>query len=133
MVVREYRFTFMILAYRSRSNIQDPNDPNIPCPHSHLYTFHTNEMNDLGECALAVAYKSNASEVTLDDFAVSSVNQACIYYRFTDFQVPEQMPKCPNRKRICAWSWIHRARTWAPNRVGLSIRLWDGSSLLTSG
>jgi hypothetical protein len=46
----------------------------------------TLDENDLGGCALAIAYKSEASEVKPEDFVVFSVNHRCVWDRFTDFQ-----------------------------------------------
>jgi hypothetical protein len=43
-------------------------------------------INDLGGCALAIAYKSDANDVQPEDFVVFSVNHQCIWTRFTDFQ-----------------------------------------------
>ncbi|ELU37011.1 proteasome regulatory subunit 12 [Rhizoctonia solani AG-1 IA] len=55
---------------------------NNPCPNSFTEHIH----NDLGGCALAIAYKSEASEVKPEDFVVFSVNHRCVWDRFTDFQ-----------------------------------------------
>lgn len=78
-----------------------------PCPGSPMSEWHTNGINDLFGCSLAIAYKSNVSEVQPTDFTVFSVNQTCVWTRFTDFQVPEKMPPCPEGGCICAWFWIH--------------------------
>jgi hypothetical protein len=104
-------------------NTQDPNDPNNPCPRSSPAAYHTNGINDLGGCALAVAYKSNANLVKPDDFTIFSVNQTCVWYRFTDFQIPERMPKCPNEKCICAWFWIHRADSGSEQSWSICLTL----------
>ncbi|KAF9518919.1 hypothetical protein BS47DRAFT_1337820 [Hydnum rufescens UP504] len=79
-----------------------------PCPGSPTEQFHTSGIDDLGGCALAIAYQSNASLVTPADFTVFSVNQTCVWKRNTEFQVPAAMPPCPNGKCTCAWFWIHR-------------------------
>ncbi|KAJ3899590.1 hypothetical protein F5879DRAFT_502159 [Lentinula edodes] len=79
------------------------------CPNQPIAEFHTTGFDDLKGCALAIAYKSNASEVVPEDFTVFSVNQTCVWTRFTDFQVPERMPECPNGMCTCAWFWIHSA------------------------
>ena len=81
--------------------------PDYPCPGQPITEFHTNGLWDLGGCALAVAYKSDVSEVKPEDFAVFSVNHTCVWYMHTDFQVPADMPPCPDGKCICAWFWIH--------------------------
>ena len=73
-------------------NIQDGDNP---CPGSPISAIHTTGIDDLKGCALAITYKSNVSDVQPEDFTVFSVNQTCVWYRFTDFQVPERMPACP--------------------------------------
>ncbi|EPQ54262.1 hypothetical protein GLOTRDRAFT_62784, partial [Gloeophyllum trabeum ATCC 11539] len=85
-------------------NIQNGNDP---CPGSPPSEYHTTGISDVKGCSLAIAYKSNVSDVQPEDFAVFSVNQTCVWNRFTDFQVPERMPPCPPGGCICAWFWIH--------------------------
>ena len=57
--------------------------------------------------AFAIAYKSDINDVGLEDMVVFSVNQTCVWSRFTEFSVPARMPPCPNGKCICAWFWIH--------------------------
>ncbi len=71
--------------------------------------FHTSGLDDLGGCVLAISYKSNSSQVTPEDFTVFSVNQTCVWERETHFQVPKDMPPCPDGKCTCAWFWIHQA------------------------
>ena len=85
-------------------NIQDGDNP---CPGSPIAAIHTTGFDDLKGCALAITYKSNVSDVQPEDFTVFSVNQTCVWNRFTDFQVPERMPACPPGGCICAWFWIH--------------------------
>ncbi|KAH7341923.1 hypothetical protein B0J17DRAFT_693959 [Rhizoctonia solani] len=86
----------------------DHQNGNDPCPGPPSQLIHTNGLNDLGGCALAIAYKSDASQVQPEDFVVFSINQRCIWDRFTDFQVPANMPACPDGKCTCAWFWQHR-------------------------
>lgn len=78
-----------------------------PCPNSPLAAIHTTGFNDLTGCALAIAYKSDVTTIQPEDFTVFSVNQTCVWTRFTDFQVPERMPPCPPGGCHCAWFWIH--------------------------
>lgn len=70
--------------------------------------YHTGGIDDLGGCALAISYESDASLVKPEDFTVFSVNQTCVWKRNTEFQVPAAMPPCPNGKCTCAWFWIHK-------------------------
>ncbi|KAI0046343.1 hypothetical protein FA95DRAFT_1560219 [Auriscalpium vulgare] len=89
-------------------DVRDPSTQS-PCHGQPTTQYHTNGINDLGGCALGVAYKSDVADVQPDDFVIFSVNQTCVWYRDTDFQVPPLMPACPNGKCICAWFWIHNA------------------------
>lgn len=85
-------------------NIQSGDDV---CPGSPPSEYHTTGPDDLKGCSLAITYQSNVSEVQPEDFTVFSVNQTCVWTRFTDFQVPARMPPCPDGGCICAFFWIH--------------------------
>ncbi|GBE89992.1 hypothetical protein SCP_1800140 [Sparassis crispa] len=78
-----------------------------PCPGSPPSAYHTTGINDLKGCALAIAYESDVRNVKPGDFVVFSVNQTCVWTRFTDFQVPARMPPCPEGGCICSFFWIH--------------------------
>ncbi|KAF7330207.1 hypothetical protein MVEN_02457800 [Mycena venus] len=108
-------------------------NPNDVCPNSGTDAFHTKGFDDLTGCALAIAYNSDATNVQPEDFTVFSVNQTCVWTRFTDFQVrrskpgaanayqilqfllkmlnfrqvPARMPPCPAGGCTCAFFWIH--------------------------
>lgn len=82
-----------------------------PCPGSPMSEYHTNGPDDLKGCSLAIAYKSDVNQVKPEDFTVFSVNQTCVFHRFTDFQVPARMPPCPPGGCICAWFWIHSEKS----------------------
>ncbi|KAI0749839.1 hypothetical protein C8Q80DRAFT_1101672 [Daedaleopsis nitida] len=69
--------------------------------------MHTTGFDDLTGCALAIAYESDVRKIRPEDFTVFSVNHTCVWHRFTDFQVPERMPPCPEGGCHCAWFWIH--------------------------
>jgi len=88
-------------------DIREPNVPNNVCPGSPVQEYHTNGLNDLEGCSLAIAYKNNVTDVQPEDFTVFSVNQTCVWTRFTEFQVPARMPPCPEGGCICAFFWIH--------------------------
>ncbi|KAI0648926.1 hypothetical protein C8Q79DRAFT_905062 [Trametes meyenii] len=78
-----------------------------PCPGSPPAEYHTTGIDDVKGCALAIAYESDVSKIQPEDFAVFSVNQTCVWHRFTDFQVPARMPPCPEGGCHCAFFWIH--------------------------
>lgn len=88
-------------------DIRDPNDEQNPCPGSPISEFHTQGVDDLKGCALAITYNDNVTSIQPEDFTVFSVNQTCVWYRNTTFQVPERMPTCPAGGCTCAWFWIH--------------------------
>jgi len=84
---------------------------NDPCPGSPPSEYHTTGIDDVKGCALAIAYKNGFNDVNPADFTVFSVNQTCVWTRFTDFSVPQRMPPCPDGGCICAWFWIHSVRS----------------------
>ncbi|CAE7224843.1 unnamed protein product [Rhizoctonia solani] len=86
----------------------DQQSGNDPCPGQPIQRIHTNGLDDLGGCALAIAYKSDVNQVQPEDLVVFSINHRCLWDRFTDFQIPANMPACPDGKCICAWFWQHR-------------------------
>ena len=91
-------------------DIRNASNPNDVCPGSPMIEYHTQGFNDLEGCSLAIAYKSDVKDVQPEDFTVFSVNQTCVWTRFTDFKVPEKMPRCPEGGCICAFFWIHAVR-----------------------
>lgn len=88
-------------------DIRVPGNPNEVCPNSPSVAYHTNGIDDLEGCALAIAYKDDVNQVQPEDFTVFSVNQTCVWTRFTDFSVPSRLPPCPAGGCICAFFWIH--------------------------
>ncbi|KAI0926218.1 hypothetical protein AcV5_008732 [Taiwanofungus camphoratus] len=78
-----------------------------PCPGQPSSEFHTTGESDAMGCALAIAYKPDATQVQPDDFVVFSINQTCVWTLNTLFEVPEAMPPCPDGGCTCAWFWIH--------------------------
>ena len=82
---------------------------NNPCPGDEYPSgaMHTLGFDDLKGCALVIAYESDVKKIPPEDFTVFSINQTCVWSRFTEFSVPARMPPCPNGKCICAWFWIH--------------------------
>ncbi|KAF9238557.1 hypothetical protein BU15DRAFT_75246 [Melanogaster broomeanus] len=88
-------------------DVEDPNNPNDVCPGSPTSEYHTTGLSDVKGCGLAIAYKSTVADVQPADFTIFSVNQTCVWSRFTEFSVPAAMPACPNDMCICAFFWIH--------------------------
>ncbi|KAI0711886.1 hypothetical protein C8T65DRAFT_739349 [Cerioporus squamosus] len=97
--------------FASSDNPVDIRAGNNPCPSDDgsfpSGAMHTTGFDDLKGCVLAIAYESDVRKIQPEDFTVFSVNQTCVWNRFTDFQVPERMPPCPEGGCHCAWFWIH--------------------------
>ncbi|CCM04330.1 uncharacterized protein FIBRA_06501 [Fibroporia radiculosa] len=108
---------------------------NWPCPGQASSEFHTLNINDTRGCALAIAYKPNATDVQPDDFVVFSVNHTCVWDLNTAFQVPAGMPPCPEGKCTCAWFWIHSADSGAEQNYmnGFSCNVTDTTSTTPIG
>ena len=85
----------------------DIQDGDNPCPGSATTAFHANNEADTRGCALAITYKSDASSVKPEDFTVFTTNQTCVWHRFTDFQIPADLPACPDEGCLCSFNWIH--------------------------
>ena len=94
---------------RDSGDIRDQNS-NLACPGQPTTAIHANDINDAAGCALAIAYKSDFNDVQPEDFVVFSVVHTCPWYLNNAFQVPADMPACPNGKCICAFFWIHNVR-----------------------
>ncbi|KAI0316452.1 hypothetical protein OF83DRAFT_1060339 [Amylostereum chailletii] len=88
---------------------RDPSNPDYPCPGKPTAEFHTTGQDDTGGCAIAIAYKSEGWAVQPEDFVVISVNQACVWNLHTSFDIPDNLPPCPNGKCICGFFWGHQA------------------------
>lgn len=102
-------------------DIREPSNPNNVCPGSTPQAYHTNGLDTLEGCALAIAYKNDARAVQPEDFTVFSVNQTCVWTRFTDFQVPARMPPCPEGGCICSFFWIHSVRSVRCNKPLINL------------
>lgn len=64
-----------------------------------------NSEENLTGCAFAIAYKSDAKDVKMEDFIVMSVQENCVRWRDTTFSIPANLPNCPNGECTCAWFW----------------------------
>ena len=105
---------------------QSTTEPDSPCPGAPISEYHTTGINDLGGCAVAVAYKSDFKDVVPEDFVVFSVNQTCVWNLHTYFETPADMPPCPDGKCICAWFWMHKPdsgseQSWFICRLGETV------------
>ncbi|KAF8519414.1 hypothetical protein JB92DRAFT_2898387 [Gautieria morchelliformis] len=71
--------------------------------------LHTSGHSDIAGCVLSIAYTDNAKTVRPEDMVVFSVQHECVWHRDTVFDVPADMPPCPNGKCMCSWWWIHNS------------------------
>ncbi|KAI0366278.1 hypothetical protein BV20DRAFT_657963 [Pilatotrama ljubarskyi] len=94
-------------SYFASSEGGDIRNGNDPCPGSPPAEYHTTGLDDVKGCALAIAYEPDVRKIKPEDFVVFSVNQTCVWNRFTDFHVPARMPAGPEGGCHCAWFWIH--------------------------
>ncbi|KAJ3568658.1 hypothetical protein NP233_g5568 [Leucocoprinus birnbaumii] len=94
--------------------IDDKGQPDSPCPGSPSTQWHAENFGDVEGCALAIAPKSDAKQVNPEDFTIFSVNHTCVWYKYTNFAVPAQMPACPQGGCTCAFFWIHAPDSGAP-------------------
>ncbi|PSR74237.1 hypothetical protein PHLCEN_2v9981 [Hermanssonia centrifuga] len=81
---------------------------NLTCPGQPTTAIHANNQADVAGCAIAIAYKSDINDVQPEDFAIFTVNYMCPWFLETTFQIPADMPACPEGGCICAWNWIHK-------------------------
>ena len=88
-------------------DIRDHNS-DLACPGQPTTAIHANNIDDVGGCALGIVYKSDVNDVKPEDFAIFSVNYTCPWYLKTVFEVPPDMPACPEGGCICSFFWIHR-------------------------
>jgi hypothetical protein len=52
-------------------------------------------------CAIGIAYESDVTKIKPEDFTVISVNYECPWKREVDFQIPADLPACPEGG--CHW------------------------------
>ncbi|THH09276.1 hypothetical protein EW145_g2125 [Phellinidium pouzarii] len=86
-------------------NIQSGDNP---CPGSPTVAFHAHNIEDTRGCGLAIAYKNDINAIQPADFTIFSVNQTCVWNRFTNFDIPN-LPACPEGGCFCGFFWIHAA------------------------
>jgi len=75
---------------------------------SKVNNAHAGKIEDVGGCALGIAYKSDRFAVRPEDFVIFSVARDCPSRFLQSFDVPN-LPACPNGVCQCAWFWIHKS------------------------
>ncbi|KAJ6500795.1 hypothetical protein C8R45DRAFT_1061065 [Mycena sanguinolenta] len=82
-----------------------PADYNVPtCITSP--NMHTQNQSQAAGTAFAISYNSDITKVTPDNLVVFSVRYHTPWLRVTNYDVPADLPACPEGGCICAWGWI---------------------------
>ncbi|WVQ82351.1 hypothetical protein IAT38_004479 [Cryptococcus sp. DSM 104549] len=77
---------------------------------------------DVKGCGIAIAYESDVSKIQPEDFAVISVNHTCPWFKHVDFQIPSDLPACPEGGCHCMWGWVHSADAGSEQNYFLGYR-----------
>ncbi|CAG7940053.1 unnamed protein product [Penicillium salamii] len=73
--------------------------------------MHTNNQSTAAGTAFAISYQSNMADVTIENLAVFTVLEHTPWKRIATYEVPADLPPCPEGGCTCAW-------LWAPNGCG---------------
>ncbi|KAK7035987.1 hypothetical protein R3P38DRAFT_2910054 [Favolaschia claudopus] len=68
--------------------------------------MHTQNQTRAAGTAFAIAYTSDINKVTPENLAVFTVRYHTPWKRLTSYDVPADMPACPEGGCICAWGWV---------------------------
>ncbi|ODO08084.1 hypothetical protein I350_03667 [Cryptococcus amylolentus CBS 6273] len=71
--------------------------------------WESSDPQDVKGCGIAIAYKSNVYDIQPKDFTVITVNYTCPWKKHVDFQIPSDLPACPEGGCHCMWGWVHAA------------------------
>lgn len=64
------------------------------------------ELKDVTGCAIAIAYESDPKKIKPEDFVVISTNYTCPWFKEVDFEIPSDLPACPEGGCHCMWGWV---------------------------
>jgi hypothetical protein len=84
--------------------------------------FGTSAPKDVKGCGLAIAYESDVTKIKPEDFAVISVNYECPWKKEVDFEIPGDLPPCPEGGCHCMWGWIHASDSGSEQMYMLGYR-----------
>jgi len=68
--------------------------------------MHTNNQSMAGGTAFAISYNPNLTAVTMENLVVFSVLKESPWHRLATYQVPQDLPPCPEGGCHCAWLWV---------------------------
>ncbi|KAK6910123.1 hypothetical protein I203_104154 [Kwoniella mangroviensis CBS 8507] len=80
------------------------------------------DPKDVKGCGIAIAYESDVNKIQPADFTVISVNYTCPWFKNVDFQIPSDLPPCPEGGCHCMWGWIHAADAGSEQNYFLGYR-----------
>jgi hypothetical protein len=83
-----------------------------------------NEAQKRG-CALAISPKKNAASTRPEDFTVMSIQENCVRQRDTPFDLPENLPSCPDGECTCAWFWQGQNSAAEMYMIGFVSLTWE--------
>ncbi|WVQ67698.1 uncharacterized protein L199_005902 [Kwoniella botswanensis] len=82
----------------------------------------SSDPKDVKGCGIAIAYESDVKKIQPEDFTVISVNYTCPWFKHVDFQIPSDLPPCPEGGCHCMWGWIHAADAGSEQNYFLGYR-----------
>jgi hypothetical protein len=68
--------------------------------------LHTRSLETVGGTAWAISYESDIDKVNMTNLVVFSVHYFSPFFRETWYDVPADLPACPEEGCYCAWLWI---------------------------
>ncbi|KAM0287373.1 hypothetical protein ACHAO9_007777 [Fusarium lateritium] len=92
--------------------------------------LHTSNQTSAAGTAWAISYQSDIRNVTMDNLAVFTVLEHTPWKRLATYQVPKDMPECPDGGCYCAWLWVPDG-CGQPNMFVSTIRPGSESFRLT--
>ncbi|OTA89157.1 hypothetical protein M434DRAFT_34512 [Hypoxylon sp. CO27-5] len=85
-----------------------PEDWHSPSPDACLDdgAMHTHNESTAAGTAFAISYNSDISKVTIENLAVFTVLEHTPWKRLATYEVPADLPPCPEGGCYCAWLWV---------------------------
>ncbi|KAM0448807.1 hypothetical protein ACHAPV_009443 [Trichoderma viride] len=68
--------------------------------------MHTQNQTMAAGSAWAISYNSDISQVNMENLVVFSVLEHTPWKRIATYQVPQDLPECPEGGCYCAWLWV---------------------------
>lgn len=91
------------------------------CPHDYN-SLHVEDESKVKGTALSIAYTSDENSVQPTDFAVISVDFDSPFKVDVNYQIPQNLPECPEGGCLCMWGWVHDASRGADENYLIMFR-----------